>query len=100
MRIRDWSSDVCSSDLAVREPANRATGGDVGRVGSLEPVGAGLLVQLADQVAGRGEHDRVQTLGAVGLPGGEVGRASWRERVCQHVESSVVDVSLKQKLEK
>src|SRR3546814_14577309 len=28
---------------------------------------------------------------------GEIGRASWRERVCQYVESSVVAVSLKKK---
>src|SRR3546814_17420773 len=47
--------------VAVREPANRATGGDVGRVGSLEPVGAGLLVQLADQVAGDRKSTRLNS---------------------------------------
>src|SRR5450756_344120 len=38
------------------------------RDGSSEPVGAGASVQLGDEVAGRGEHDRVQTLPPVGLP--------------------------------
>jgi hypothetical protein len=33
-----------------------------------EPVGAGALVELADQFAGGGEHDRVQAAASVGLP--------------------------------
>jgi hypothetical protein len=36
-----------------------------------EPVGAGPLVELADQFAGGGEHDRIQAAAPVGLPGGE-----------------------------
>ena len=36
-----------------------------------EPVGAGALVELADQFAGGGEHDRIQAAAPVGLPGGE-----------------------------
>jgi hypothetical protein len=34
-------------------------------------VGAGTLVQLADEVAGGGEHDRVEAAVAVGPPRGE-----------------------------
>jgi hypothetical protein len=34
-------------------------------------VGAGPLVELADQLAGGGEHDRVKAPAAVGLPGRE-----------------------------
>jgi hypothetical protein len=36
-----------------------------------EPVGAGALVELADQFTGRGEHDRIQAIAAVGQPGSE-----------------------------
>jgi len=60
--------------VAVGEPAHWAAAGQlvgVGRVDPVQAVSAGLLVQLADQIAGRGEHDRVQAGGAVGLPGGE-----------------------------
>ena len=46
-----------------------AAGGDVGGVDPLEPVGAGLLVQLADQVAGGGEHDRLTARATVATPG-------------------------------
>ena len=34
-------------------------------------MGAGALVELADQFAGGGEHDRIQAAAAVGLPGRE-----------------------------
>ena len=37
----------------------------------VEPVVAGALVELADQFAGGGEHDRIQAAAPVGLPGGE-----------------------------
>jgi hypothetical protein len=37
----------------------------------VEPVGAGALVELADKFPGGGEHDRIKTAAAVGLPGGE-----------------------------
>src|SRR3546814_9559666 len=63
MRISDWSSDVCSSDL-------RALGGvepaplDAGRVGGARHDSA-QRIDLAHQV--------------------EIGRASCRERVCQYV---------------
>ena len=36
-----------------------------------ESVAAGSLVELGDEFAGGGEHDRVQPCGAVVLPGGE-----------------------------
>src|SRR3546814_9289004 len=73
MRISDWSSDVCSSDLLMR------------RIGAFE---------------GMRQHQQVDTLGFErqrvgachdaslpmrGLLGGEIGRASCRERVCQYV---------------
>src|SRR3546814_8337639 len=66
MRISDWSSDVCSSDLvadlSVVYPVARGTGP------MLASVGAFLLL---------GED--------ISAPGVEIGRASCRERVCQYV---------------
>src|SRR3546814_7578281 len=61
LRISDWSSDVCSSDLAELEPA--AWSGL-----ALRGPGAGEIAVPA------GTHALV-----------EIGRASCRERVCQYV---------------
>src|SRR3546814_8274338 len=70
MRISDWSSDVCSSDL------------DGGRHCIAQPDLDGLGL------------DRP----GYGVLGHENGRASCRESVCQYVLISVVAVSLKIKL--
>src|SRR3546814_15204281 len=100
MRISDWSSDVCSSDLIV------LGGGDLamGALGALEgvgraqrvlvvqaPVDAGReLVQFAVQRqvadAGRraGAEDRIPDAGLAGHDA-EIGRASCRERVGPYV---------------
>ena len=51
-----------SADLRAR--VGIGTGGG-------EAVGAGPLVQVGDQVPGRGEHHRVQAAAPVGQPGGE-----------------------------
>src|SRR3546814_14005787 len=107
MRISDWSSDVCSSDLVKR----------------IQDSESGLY---GAQVAGR-VHRELRALGgvvpprefvfmdraAIGLGSvfvhlraeinwhrlfhDQIGRASCRERVCQDVEISVVAVSLKKK---
>src|SRR3546814_4163206 len=75
MRISDWSSDVCSSDLArldnnVPVPVNRLRRHD-------EPGAAGVLVP-----GWRG----LETLHHRGAAGNvQIGRASCRERVCQYV---------------
>src|SRR3546814_18731727 len=74
MRISDWSSDVCSSDLRVRLPA----------LEFLERVNVRVL-------AVERSHEAERDL-PIGL---EIGRASCRERVCQYVWISVVAVSLK-----
>src|SRR3546814_17325729 len=87
MRISDWSSDVCSSDLqAVKhlcaemlERAESATA-VAWDAASAHAVG-GEQLRLAARVAG-----------AV-----EIGRASCRERVSQYVSLSVFAVTLKQK---
>src|SRR3546814_19302204 len=74
MRISDWSSDVCSSDL----PARLVQDGSV----------------PALRVAGRTHPPGVAVPAAVVER--EIGRASCRERVCQYVSISVVAASLKQ----
>src|SRR3546814_6270751 len=81
MRISDWSSDVCSSDLAVRRFGSDDEDGAVFRLVALLHMvwreGADLLV-LGDAVgvfAGMAERRLVE----------EIGRASCRERVCQYV---------------
>src|SRR3546814_16566242 len=104
MRISDWSSDVCSSDL----PHGRD---QAGRGQALEEGGLTMaLFELTSNdlrfVAQRLPRDVRDLLklhhGKLFLGGGfiravEIGRASCRERVCQYVEISVVAVSLKKK---
>ena len=51
-------------------PSARRTSRPTCRV-TAEAVGAGALVELGDQLAGGGEHDRVEAGGPVGRPGGE-----------------------------
>src|SRR3546814_10107148 len=71
MRISDWSSDVCSSDLLPQDPLR------LGLDLSLRRAGVGLL-------AARGQGGRHLGRGAL-LPLPQIGRASCRERVCQYV---------------
>src|SRR3546814_11312427 len=98
MRISDWSSDVCSSDLGglerLREPE---AGGDrlagaaplfAVRPGNLRlwrPGGAadprrGRTLRRAARVSRRGRLPDLR---------GKIGRASWRERVWKYVSISV-----------
>src|SRR3546814_12435015 len=110
MRISDWSSDVCSSDLDDRAPAAGATartGDDAGGrgLGGRDLPGIGLPLR-----AGEDRDSAGRPAGVVphppGLPdadrpgpdrGPEIGRASCRGRVGQYVSISVVAVSLKKK---
>src|SRR3546814_4579477 len=86
MRISDWSSDVCSSDLdctdgvaAVLEP-----GDDPAPVGGVRPGAVhedDRRLRLARPFRRRAVSLRSDDLGR----GEEIGRASCRERVCQYV---------------
>src|SRR3546814_17196307 len=82
MRISDWSSDVCSSDLATHvNPDTAEVDEDV--VGTLHRVwGHNKCVVYARVVEG----------GEIRPGDAEIGRASCRERVCQYVSISVVAV--------
>src|SRR3546814_14476643 len=96
MRISDWSSDVCSSDL--RSPQGTV----VGRPGPLPVLQAAGKGKVRMAVAGRRQGGG--DAGAAGDAGrGDrladaeadlIGSASCRERVCQYVSISVVAVPL------
>src|SRR3546814_6633943 len=86
MRISDWSSDVCSSDLAPQISLADFTDRNAGLIaltgGPAGPVGR-LLADGQDAAA-----EAMLTRLAVLFEGRlyvEIGRASWRERVCQSV---------------
>src|SRR3546814_18779702 len=97
MRISDWSSDVCSSDLTTNYNFNKdvsrhlalasTTRMDIRLKRSLRPIfsknripatmpesKSDLCVRYYIQDGGSG---RTRTTG-------QIGRASWRERVCQY----------------
>src|SRR3546814_4998379 len=91
MRISDWSSDVCSSDLNL---ASRASGG--ASVASVllrhcAETGADLLVaggyghsRLKQWALGGTTRELFETL-SIPVLFSQIGRASCRERVCQYV---------------
>src|SRR3546814_5224640 len=69
MRISDWSSDECSSDLALK-------GVDEGV--------RNRFLGCMSQRAADGIRDEMEARGPMRLTE-EIGRASCRERVCQYV---------------
>src|SRR3546814_11922560 len=125
MRISDWSSDLCSSDLARRQIVAEPHVGDFGarlgfgeRAGGGDPVGgeiegdvvrdqrveAGFLGRVGD-----GEAAGERELAVRGTPvarrggqdkrdvAGQVGTGASRERVFRYVYSSVVAAELNKK---
>src|SRR3546814_15855942 len=115
MRISDWSSDVCSSDLraarrATRSGWRRRDGNWRARCGGRWP-----RVRTDGLGAGRGRAASQEGLGQAVRPAvldrrfraaddgergdaAEVGRASGRERGCQYVSNSGVAGTLKKKV--
>src|SRR3546814_17862847 len=101
MRISDWSSDVCSSDLQggvqrqnylAPDESDRDLTTWRGSVRVSAQLAAGRDVFLLGFVNRRDHRLSVDR---------KIGRASCRERVCQYVSISVVAVSLKkQKIQK
>src|SRR3546814_8062920 len=78
MRISDWSSDVCSSDLAAEfHLFHRQLG-----VGAAVEPAAG---QRRDAVAQRGFDLRRRHAPGEPAPARQIGSASCRESVCQYV---------------
>src|SRR3546814_5023250 len=81
MRISDWSSDVCSSDLIVKRILSSLL--TLLLVSAVIFTVSGLLPgDAAQEVLGQGDELIAQP---VGLLHREIGRASCRERVCQYV---------------
>src|SRR3546814_5213732 len=74
MRISDWSSDVCSSDLAQ---VNSVQAPELRLAGSLAPA-------LRARLNGMPGMQRTRHLGWLDQAQ-QIGRASCRERVCQYV---------------
>src|SRR3546814_3125900 len=97
MRISDWSSDVCSSDLLLDDRAAIDIGGVhlVPYLDLRDGLGRIALPAVLRTVCAERVQDRahIVILGfAVGMDDVahmddqvEIGRASWRERVCQFV---------------
>src|SRR3546814_1620866 len=90
MRISDWSSDVCSSDLATCEQSGRAwrfvwiSGRGSRRrvlVMAIAPVGQ---MQTAQPFTW-GQGGQRLTPEDIALQRRQIGSASCRERVCQYV---------------
>src|SRR3546814_14659413 len=94
MRISDWSSDVCSSDLFEHTGITAGSEIDVAAHGE---VAAGELTAHVEFACWPGERTQAEQV-AIQL-GQQIGRASCRERVCQYVSISVVAVSLKKKIQ-
>src|SRR3546814_14540561 len=92
MRISDWSSDVCSSDLGAVHALAQGPGNTGARTRRHGAPGRGRSVS---------EEQRLYGINAVRAAFArrpqalrKIGRASSRERGCQEVELSVVAVSL------
>src|SRR3546814_10029983 len=78
MRISDWSSDVCSSDL--ERDATLFTSRDMVIAAAIS--GRKAAVLFVDTFNGGFESENVWAAARV-LKAAEIGRASGRERVCQ-----------------
>src|SRR3546814_14232926 len=107
MRISDWSSDVCSSDLglAVRSAVVAGVRGRVvvghgtRRFRRRRRRGGRLRVGFEQgRLGGLGRHRRPYAEGR-SPAAADIGRSSCREGVCPSVEISVAAVSLKKQLQ-
>src|SRR3546814_3748206 len=90
VRISDWSSDVCSSDLGTIGWLNSVDGFVVVDaqfpdtaphvISELKKLGTKSFTHLINT-----HHHGDHTAGNIAFKGIEIGRASCRERVCQYV---------------
>src|SRR3546814_18977039 len=104
MRISDWSSDVCSSDLVEREAIKARLAEHLGVLETLRAEHEALLkthaacaadTERANTLGPRSESTYLNIVGGLltlllgkspsGMPHSKIGRASCRERVCQYV---------------
>src|SRR3546814_17790163 len=108
MRISDWSSDVCSSDLIeiFGKPLHRINsliGGladqmprhknirchaiclNLHGAAQIAAIHGVVCYAVTNQIAVKGEVGDLMGNAEPPANSGEIGRASWRERVCQYV---------------
>src|SRR3546814_14354421 len=110
MRISDWSSDVCSSDLGLvsfiwPSSAPTTSTGDMPLIsaGDMLPAPAMLALDnknlFGERFTLHGPSPSKERDRAARMPPGRVGigRAACRERRCQYGELTVGAVALKQK---
>src|SRR3546814_15396243 len=96
MRISDWSSDVCSSDLLLNRMTADVDSLDAIYLRVIVPsVVAVIAVLLIGGVLLWLDPPAAVIVVALALLVGKIGRASCSERVCPYVYISVVAVSLK-----
>src|SRR3546814_17990674 len=96
MRISDWSSDVCSSDLLNTADGSSAAGVVLGpelSASGLETLP--VVLRLGGAVVG--EATPAAAMGNPFTALGSIGRASCRARGCQYVVISVAAGSFKTK---
>src|SRR3546814_11681972 len=94
MRISDWSSDVCSSDLVYTA---MQYGTIDAAVTGFQGVNSQRLYEVSKYVLVPASFMGMTMMGWAVNKQWQIGSASCRERVCQYVLISVVDVSLKKK---
>src|SRR3546814_11096819 len=99
MRISDWSSDVCSSDLALGVDSGHIRPGPAIAEQDLDALRRQIgPLRVADDDVRQYLAAKADPLGRIarGNAAAEIGRAACRERVCQYVKLSGGDVALKQ----
>src|SRR3546814_20366649 len=106
MRISDWSSDVCSSDLvpgpgvllhAERGGHRAAERGDTGGLRLCRPFGGRRHLRRGQGEWSHGAATRAAAKRRPGRDHHQIGSASWRERVCPYVSLPGVAELLKKK---
>src|SRR3546814_5711694 len=88
MRISDWSSDVCSSDLDLVNLENIGSLKVDFRVPEIHALrlATGQPIRVAlDAIPNASFDGKVYAIDPAHDPNGQIGRASCRERVCQYV---------------
>src|SRR3546814_12676899 len=91
MRISDWSSDVCSSDLPFPMPL-------IAKAKRHDGMGSALHSRAPRKLAGRWQlppHPFYRTQPVKSAAYNEIGLASCRDRLCQYVYISFVAFSFK-----
>src|SRR3546814_19220981 len=112
MRISDWSSDVCSSDLGAvaddrgRQADDRHAAVDIDHLAQAhaartparsptpDTAAANGIYRAAEPAAARGAGPARGPAASALCPAREIGRAPCRARLCQYVEISVVSSSI------